>query len=158
VASRRSARLSTSTSRDAWTGTALDIYRSNYAGFLREARRILVPEGLLLTDLRALKFISERPMHPTSLAARLDLTPAAATQLLDRLERHRLVRRHPDPSDRRATVVRLTPEGQRAYHRTARRVRAFILEITGEMSPGGLDALRRGSEELARVLETRAAA
>lgn len=155
---RRAARSVPRPAHDPWAGTALDIYKSNYASFLREVRRILVPRGMLLTDLRALHCIHERPMHPTALAARLDLTPAAATQLLDRLEGQGLVRRLADPSDRRATVVRVTPKGERSFRRSSRVIRGFVVGITSEMSPEGLEALRRGSQELARVLEARAAA
>ena len=158
MVSRRPPRLIGRPTHDPWAGTPLDIYRSNYASFLREARRILAPEGLLLTDVRALHCLSEGPTRPTALAARLDLTPAAATQLIDRLEGKRLVRRSADPRDRRATALRLTGAGERACARKARMIRSFLLEITREMSPEGLEALRRGSEELAHVLAERGAA
>jgi DNA-binding MarR family transcriptional regulator len=143
---------------DPWAGTDLDIYRSNFASLRREIRQLLVGEGLLLTDLRALHVIREQPTRPTALAVRLDLTPAAGTQLIDRLERHELVRRSRDPRDRRATVVRLTLAGSRAYERASRAVRALIQDVVRGMTPAGLDALRRGSDELARVLESRTAA
>jgi DNA-binding MarR family transcriptional regulator len=140
---------------DPWQGTALDIYRSGVSGVFREVRAILAPHGLLLTDLKALHHLGEGPVHPTALAAKLDVTPAAATQLIDRLEHRRLVRRTPDPDDRRATVVRLAPEGARLYALTSREVHALLVEIVSAMTPEALAALRRGSEELGRVLAAR---
>lgn len=147
---------SPSSAGDAWEGTELDIYRSSLHGVYREIRAILAPHRLLLTDLKALHHICASPIRPTSLAAKLDVTPAAATQLIDRLESRRLVRRTADPSDRRATVVRLTTEGARLYRRTSGEVHATLVEIVSAMSPVGLAALRRGSEDLGRVLAARA--
>jgi len=40
------------------------------------------------------------------------------TKRLDRLERAGLVKRGPDPTDRRGTLVRLTARGRRAADRT----------------------------------------
>lgn len=34
------------------------------------------------------------------------------TRLIDQLERHHLVRRHPDPADRRVLTIALTPAGE----------------------------------------------
>ncbi len=145
-----------SRAEDPWKGTELDIYRSNVRSVQRELRAVLAPYDLLLTDYKALHHVATKPTHPTNLAARLDITPAAATQLMDRLERRRLLRRLSDPSDRRATIVRLTPLGARVHGRVAREVRRILVELAAAMTPEGFDALRRGSEELRRVLASRA--
>lgn len=55
---------------------------------------------------------------PGELAERLDLSSGAMTTRLDNLEKAGLVRRLPDPSDRRAVVVELTPAGKDAYDST----------------------------------------
>lgn len=52
-------------------------------------------------------------LTPTTLMRRLLLSSAGVTSRLDRLERSGLVRRLPDPSDRRGVLVELTPEGER---------------------------------------------
>lgn len=142
--------------RNPWEGTELDIYRSTHVSMHRELRGILTPHDLLLTDYKALHLIAAQPTRPSTLASWLDVTPATATQLMDRLEQRGLLRRLPDPSDRRATLVRLTREGTRLYGRVAREVRAMLREIADAMTPEGLDALRRGNEDLRRVLAARA--
>ena len=43
-------------------------------------------------------------------AQRLIVKPHSASELVDRLEAQRLVRREPAPSDRRRTLLRLTPQ------------------------------------------------
>jgi DNA-binding MarR family transcriptional regulator len=52
-------------------------------------------------------------LAPKALSAALMLTSGGMTGRLDRLERAGLVRRAPDPADRRALRVSLTPEGRR---------------------------------------------
>jgi DNA-binding MarR family transcriptional regulator len=52
-------------------------------------------------------------MSPTTLFSSLLLSSGAMTNRLDRLEEMGLVRRLPDPSDRRGRLVELTPKGRR---------------------------------------------
>jgi DNA-binding MarR family transcriptional regulator len=52
---------------------------------------------------------------PGKLAKRSDLSSGAMTNRLDGLERAGLIRRLPDPDDRRGTVVEVTDEGRKAW-------------------------------------------
>jgi DNA-binding MarR family transcriptional regulator len=52
---------------------------------------------------------------PGKLARIMELSSGAMTNRLDRLELAGLVRRLPDPDDRRGILVELTPEGKRVY-------------------------------------------
>jgi DNA-binding MarR family transcriptional regulator len=52
---------------------------------------------------------------PGKLAAKAELSTGAMTNRLDRLEQAGLVRRLPDPNDRRALEVELTDEGLRVW-------------------------------------------
>src|SRR5437016_1908459 len=51
----------------------------------------------------------------TELADRLQMTPSAVSQLADHLERHGLIERTRDPTDRRAVVVKPTAATARGY-------------------------------------------
>jgi DNA-binding MarR family transcriptional regulator len=51
-------------------------------------------------------------LRVTDLTAELMLTSSGTTKRLDRLERAGLVKREPDPSDRRGTLISLTPAGR----------------------------------------------
>lgn len=53
------------------------------------------------------------------LAKRTDLSSGAMTNRLDRLEKAGLVRRLPDPDDRRGVLVELTAEGEKRWVATA---------------------------------------
>ena len=52
---------------------------------------------------------------PGNLAKLMDLSSGAMTNRLDRLEKAGLLRRLPDPNDRRGIQVELTPEGKQLY-------------------------------------------
>jgi DNA-binding MarR family transcriptional regulator len=52
---------------------------------------------------------------PGNLAKLMDLSSGAMTNRLDRLETAGLLRRLPDPNDRRGIQVELTPEGKQLY-------------------------------------------
>lgn len=52
-------------------------------------------------------------LNPSRILDFVVLTPGAMTNRIDRLEADNLVRREPDPDDRRAVVVRLTPKGRK---------------------------------------------
>jgi DNA-binding MarR family transcriptional regulator len=60
------------------------------------------------------------PTRMSALARHLDISPRTVTPMVDSLERDGLVARAPDPTDRRAQVLSLTPDGvelmRRAHH------------------------------------------
>jgi DNA-binding MarR family transcriptional regulator len=56
-------------------------------------------------------------MTPTALYRELVLTSGAMTNRLDVLEKAGLVERHPDPNDRRGTLIELTEEGRAVVDR-----------------------------------------
>lgn len=60
---------------------------------------------------------TDRPLSPSALSATLMLTSGGMTQRIDRLERAGLVRRSPDPADRRALRVSLTERGAQVVDR-----------------------------------------
>lgn len=68
--------------------------------------------GLHPTDLDAVSHLSDGAMPMGRLGQRLSLTPGAITAVVDRLERVGHVRRLPSPTDRRQTLVELTPPAQ----------------------------------------------
>ena len=49
----------------------------------------------------------------SGLGERLGVTPRNVTKLVDALEEEGLLRRKPHPTDRRATLIELTPEGEK---------------------------------------------
>jgi DNA-binding MarR family transcriptional regulator len=66
--------------------------------------------GVTAVDQRALALIAGKgPLAAGELAREIHLTPGAVTGVADRLERAGLVRREPDPGDRRRVVISAVP-------------------------------------------------
>jgi DNA-binding MarR family transcriptional regulator len=57
-----------------------------------------------------------RDMRLKDLAERLRIAPRSATEVVDQLEAKGLVRRAPDPTDRRATLIVATSAGVRLFN------------------------------------------
>ena len=94
----------------------------------------------------------------TTLAERLGVTKQSASQLVGELEKIGYVERQPDPTDRRATLVRFTPTGW-AFCLEANRVRLEIdAEFRAILGAEGFDALRDGLERLLKSVGTDSAA
>ena len=68
------------------------------------------------------------------LATRLSCVKSNATQLVDRLTADQLVRRVPDPDDRRSILAEITPAGSRAYTAGAAVVHAFEQQLLEDYS------------------------
>ena len=56
------------------------------------------------------------------MSERLLVHPTSVTGTIDRLEAQDLVKRVPNPTDRRGILVRITPKGRRAAEEAIRRV------------------------------------
>jgi DNA-binding MarR family transcriptional regulator len=61
----------------------------------------------------------------TELASRADMTHQSMSELVDNLEDRGWVERRPDPTDRRARLVCLTPEGRRLVRRGMEHIAAI---------------------------------
>ncbi len=92
--------------------------------FERAAGSVLQQFGLSIADfdvLNTLRRVGDRQgSKPTDLARSALITTGAMTSRLDRLEQAGLIRRTPDPADRRGVLVCLTAQGgklaRRALH------------------------------------------
>jgi DNA-binding MarR family transcriptional regulator len=60
-----------------------------------------------------LSFSRTGALPVTKVGERLLVHPTGITKLVDKLEAQDLVRREPNPEDRRGTLVRVTPAGRR---------------------------------------------
>ena len=86
----------------------------------RELEATLVEHDLEIGEWHVLSTLRTRgPRSPGKLAAHHEISTGAMTNRLDRLEQAGLVRRRPDPDDRRAVRVELTPKGRRTWHASA---------------------------------------
>jgi DNA-binding MarR family transcriptional regulator len=75
------------------------------------------------------------------------------TRLVDRLEARGLVRRAPDPRDRRVTLVQLTPEGKALIDELRPRHRAYVDQRMSHLSPEQIAALHGAMATLYEALK-----
>ena len=91
-------------------------------------------------------FLDDDGTRVSLLAQRAQVTKQSMAELVAHLERHGYVERTPDPSDRRAKLVRATARGQEVYAIA----REFVQELEAEWTERlGRDDMRR----LRRLLE-----
>jgi DNA-binding MarR family transcriptional regulator len=84
------------------------------------------------------------------LADRLRIAPRSATEVVDQLEAKGLVRREPDPTDRRATLVLATDEGTELFANLGAERRDKSNEYFAKLSASDRAELARILGELAR--------
>jgi DNA-binding MarR family transcriptional regulator len=73
----------------------------------------LAPWDITPAQLRALRVLSRHgPMRLSGLSDHLHIAARSTTEVVDALESRGLVRRRPDPGDRRATLAELTEHGE----------------------------------------------
>lgn len=101
----------------------------------------LQPFELSIADFDVLNTLrrdgdADRGCKPTDLAQASLITTGAMTARLDRLERAALIRRAPDPADRRGVLVHLTPRGgevaRQALHELIAVNNAFLEPLSGQ--------------------------
>lgn len=91
---------------------ALEALRQLLDSSRRSAPALARKAGLTHTELAALEHVFAEPIGPSELAQRIGVTSAAATGIVDRLEKRGHVLRQPHPTDRRRTAVVCTPSGR----------------------------------------------
>ena len=70
--------------------------------------------GMTVAQAATLEALADEGLRLGELGHRLGISPSTLSRNLDRLESRNLVRRGPDPDDRRALRAELTIDGQRA--------------------------------------------
>lgn len=110
----------------------------------RSSRSELEPFGLTPSQSRALGVVSrygDAPPRLGDIAAKLDIAPRSATEVVDALQERGLVERVPDPTDRRAVTIRLTAEGRALRQRIERARARKGDEFFGHLAPAEREAL-----------------
>jgi DNA-binding MarR family transcriptional regulator len=126
---------------------AVDAYRRAFADVLG----LGVGEVLTLADLGR-----QGPVPVSLLAARLGVSAPAGTALVDRMQTRGLAVRRPHPTDRRSTLVDLTPRGRRAAEIMGRLFREDVHTALEDVPIEHLDELAEMLDQLAAALRHRA--
>ena len=124
--------------------TLAEAFRSVARRLRFRTHDVVSPFGVTPGQARALGVLGRHGgMRLSALSEHLRIAPRSTTEVVDALQQHGLVQRTPDPDDRRAIVVTLTPEGERlgANLRSARSAQAE--SFFGRLSDTDRDTLAR---------------
>ncbi|WP_429415455.1 MarR family winged helix-turn-helix transcriptional regulator [Nocardia sp. GAS34] len=115
------------------------------------ARQLLQGLGLHTGHELLLMHLWDRgPQRQSDLAVEFDTDSASMTRTVQRLERAGFVRRRPDPTDGRATLVESTPAGTALRHRIEQLWTELEADTVGDMN-------ENQQRQLLRLLESVAA-
>jgi DNA-binding MarR family transcriptional regulator len=98
------------------------------------------------------QFLDAGGTRVSVLAERAQVTKQSMAELVAHLERHGYVERVPDPSDRRAKLVRSTARGQEVYEIARQFVIDMEAEWTAQLGERKMDTLRGLLKELNETL------
>lgn len=109
----------------------------------RAQRQLMEPIGVTPAQARLLRALAHctEPPRMADLAQRLEVVPRAVTTLVDALEARGLVRRVPDPDNRRVIRIELQEEGSRVLRELRRARRTAAAELLAPLDDGQRAAL-----------------
>jgi DNA-binding MarR family transcriptional regulator len=122
----------------------------------RTARRLRqeADSGLSPTLSSALATVDRfGPLTPSEIAALERVQRPTATRVVGRLEEAGLVSRAGDPTDRRSSLIAVTPEGRALLRRLRSRKNAFLAQRIESLSEDEMATLAEATAILERVME-----
>ena len=109
-----------------------------------ESARLAQSPAVPPTQLRVMTIIARnRHTNMSRLAEALEVVPSSASRVCDRLEATGMLRRVPDPRDRREVRLLLTPAARRVLEELQDLRRRALAEVIERMAPGGRHDLVR---------------
>jgi DNA-binding MarR family transcriptional regulator len=104
------------------------------------------------TEASVMAAISEGPRRITDLACATGVTQPAMTLVVNRLQERRLVTREPDPEDRRAVRVALTPAGVELFAQLREEYRALLHREMASLSDDDIEVLARATQVIDHLI------
>ncbi|MFC5721543.1 MarR family winged helix-turn-helix transcriptional regulator [Streptomyces gamaensis] len=123
----------------------------------RAQKLYLDPVGITPAQARLLRAVahSEAPPRMADLAQRLEVVPRAVTTLVDALEANGVVRRVPDPANRRVIRIELTDRGRTTLRALRDARRASVEDVLAPLSAEQREVLGGLLAELLRASDGR---
>lgn len=124
----------------------------------RLVNECMMDEGVSLARSKFLLLLEcQGPQRSTDIACALGFAPRTVTEAIDGLERDKLVKREPDPKDRRAKIVSITDTGrtvisaaQQPQHKMIEAIFAVLTEEQKQQLKEIIRCLSEKTDELQR--------
>jgi DNA-binding MarR family transcriptional regulator len=132
---------------EAWAGIYLGRSLSDYFVFLKST-------GISMQQAYALTYLHyNAPSRISEICEHMMVSPAAASQMVDRLEKQNLVSRLQDPGDRRVRNVVLSEQGQALVTESIKARRRWVKEIPAELTEEQLQQVSAALQLLISVYQ-----
>jgi len=129
-------------------------YSRVYLRLMRLMDRRMAEQGASFARTKLLLLLERNgPRRSTDIAEVFGHSPRTVTEAIDALEREGLVRRDPDPEDRRAKLVSITQEGRAAVASSEPVRQQLIDQIFGALSQAERQSLQALLDRLAVRLD-----
>ncbi|HEY1454900.1 MAG TPA: MarR family transcriptional regulator [Candidatus Dormibacteraeota bacterium] len=121
------------------------------------AERVRAAAGVGAGHFELLRYVRDHPdARVADIASAFAIGVGTTSKIVDRLEKEDWMERHPNPANRRSSLLALTPAGESAVSRAEPAWQAAIQEILGAaVTPEELTALSLALDALRSDLERR---
>jgi DNA-binding MarR family transcriptional regulator len=132
-----------------WSSTFIRLSLHDFNRFARNA-------GLSLAQMNVLMHLYyQGPSEVTNFCEMMQITPAGASQMIERMVQQGMVQRAETPGDRRVRLVHLTDQGRQVVLESIAARQAWIDRLAQSLSPEDQErialALQRLNEEASRL-------
>ena len=134
-----------------------DLVRAETRLYNAVAERVKAEAGLGAGHFELLRYVRDHPdARVADLASAFAIGVGTTSKIVDRVEREGWLERHPNPANRRSSLLALTPAGESVLSRAEPAWQAAIQEILGRaVAPDQLTALSLALGALRSDLERR---
>ncbi len=132
----------------------IGLFSSITRKLLRQVKLVAEAEGFSTTEALVLwKMSRNHECRVTELAEEIGVPPSTFTGVLDRLVEGKWLERLPDPEDRRATLLKATPEGVAAIERLTSISRRKLSAMFGSIPRKRMERMAGDLQALLDCLE-----
>ena len=136
------------------TGRALR-FHMDYLVSLHPQEEETVCSGLSPVQMRAaMQVWLHQPLSLGALAGRLQMTPSAASTLVEKLVERGVLTREADPEDRRRVQIHIHPDAAAVMNTYNRLFHEAFFSIAGKVPDDDVDHWYRAMTQVSEILET----
>ncbi|HOW88491.1 MAG TPA: MarR family transcriptional regulator, partial [Candidatus Omnitrophota bacterium] len=99
------------------------------------------------------QLLSAGSVSMTEVSGRLHITKPAVTNLVDRLEEKRFLKRVPHPKDRRISLLQILPKGEKAVASLQAQSLDIILKAYDQFNAGEHETISRFYATVSKVMD-----
>ncbi len=134
------------------------LFRRTHSKFSRLYARVLGRLDLSLPQYALLNLLAAQgPLSMTEISRELFITKPAVTNLVDRLERRKFLKRESDASDRRVSRLAIQPKGRKVAEEVQSETLGLCVKALGQCSPAQIQAMTRFHDILHQSIDRKLA-